>query len=129
MITVKHKRGRHAPNRGAVLYCYGKLLFAHRVKVTVLFGPESFYKVDEPTFFKVCGWKSKLADGALDKSVRESLLAYMPDGKGLKFYSYWREGKGSNPVNTTVSMVMMIVMIIIMPVTAAMLSKGQGGHD
>jgi len=107
MITVKHKRGRHAPNWAAVLYCYGKLLFARRVRVTVLFGPESFYKVDEPTFFKVCGWKSKLADGALDKSVRESLLAYkLTPGKAgwsyndfVDFYKYTRKGLEGNKVN------------------------------
>ena len=100
MITVKHKKGRHAPNWSAILYCYGKLLFARRVRVTVITDEHSAYTVDEPAFFKVCGWKNKLEDGALDKSVRETLLAYMPEGKGLKFYGYWREGKGNNPVHT-----------------------------
>ena len=106
MITVKHKRGRHAPNWAAVLYCYGKLLFARRVRVTVLFGPESFYKVDEPTFFKVCGWKSKLADGALDKSVRECLLAYqITENSGyhrreiVEFYRYIRKGTEGNKLH------------------------------
>ena len=76
MITVTHKKGKHAPNLGAVLYCYRKLLFSRSVKITVLFDEDSMFTVDKPTFFKVCGWKSKLADGALDKSVRERLLAY-----------------------------------------------------
>ena len=103
MITVKHKNGSHTPNWGAVLYCYRKLLFARRVKITVLFSSESVYTVDKPTFFKVCGWKSKLADGALDKSVRECLLAYKLTSKAgysaskiIDFYRYSREGKGEN---------------------------------
>lgn len=104
MITVKHKKGKHAPNLGAVLYCYRKLLFSSSVKITVLFDEDSLFTVDKPTFFKVCGWKSKLADGALDKSVRERLLAYKIStqaGRVIDFYKYSRDGQGDNKISTS----------------------------
>ena len=104
MITVKHKKGKHAPNLGAVLYCYRKLLFSRSVKITVLFDEDSMFTVDKPTFFKVCGWKSKLADGALDKRVRERLLAYKINthaGRVIDVYKYSREGQGDNKISTS----------------------------
>ena len=101
MITVKHKKGKHYPNLYAIVYCYLKLLFVNRVYVTIEFDEFSKFTVDKPTYFKVCGWKSKLKDGALDKTVRENLLAYLNHGTfdRIMIASYQRHGIGLNRID------------------------------
>ena len=100
-MRVKHKKGSHWPNLSAIFYCYRKLLFCRSAYVTIEFDEFSRFSVDKPTYFKVCGWKNKLKDGAVDRTVRENLLAYINHDKfdPIAIASYQRHGVGLNKVD------------------------------
>jgi hypothetical protein len=71
-VFVRHKANKAMPNLRAVIYCIRKLIFAKKVKVTMVFDQSiKGAETGGTVWLKVCGFKS----GVRTKCNNENLVA------------------------------------------------------